>query len=111
MSPDWSRRAAFTRSCASAQSGVNSNLSLIGLGLTIRNQRVRRIARQNVEARHGLSEGLSAKERTGRRSGGYSTVICIGTLDEGVQAVYRRECPSRRDQSPFQEVTTGNLTA
>jgi hypothetical protein len=63
--------------------------------------------RQDVEARHGLREGLDAEQRAPRRA---RRDLSEGTLGKGAQAVDRHPQSPRREEAPFDQLTSGDLS-
>src|SRR5207245_8339157 len=67
-----------------------------------------RLPRQDVEAGHGLREWLDAEQRTRRRPRGNR--VGISAPGKGAQAVDRHPQAPRRDEAPFDQLTSADLS-
>ncbi|MCY1547042.1 hypothetical protein D9M68_830750 [compost metagenome] len=120
VSPDRSRRAPLDRSIATTEHGGHRLLGGVGLrrGVGAGHVRVGRdrvhhpgtggegLARQHIEARHGLGEGLYPEQRTRWQSGGDIGTVGIGAAGEGAQSVDRNQQSAGSGQAPLDEIAS-----
>ena len=107
MGPDRSRRSALDRAGIAGfdplQRGIQHLLGGICLRRRRRIQRRDRVARQNIQASHRLSERLHPEQRAGRQAG--RNAGSVGALRERAYAVLEDDGAGCSEQSQLDEVS------